>query len=166
MFLASEAARMWHLHIFEGIVRRTYTGHSNNSVFLLLFFCHVEHCQLTTCSVWHESLPDHSRPCQNTWHLIMLRHAIGWNLRVCLLWLTGVESSITVMTWSLPAHTRLRYYPPPPKQGIVLYSCYCKALRVHLEMKRSTNVHLRGLSTNKGIHQRLKARQQRPSRLW
>ena len=27
-------------------------------------------------------------------HLIMLRHAIGWNLRVCLLWLTGVESSI------------------------------------------------------------------------
>ena len=28
-------------------------------------------------------------------HLIMLRHAIGWNLRVCLLWLTGVESSIT-----------------------------------------------------------------------
>ena len=24
----------------------------------------------------------------------MLRHAIGWNLRVCLLWLTGVESSI------------------------------------------------------------------------
>ena len=27
-------------------------------------------------------------------HLIMLRHAIGWNLRVCLLWQTGVESSI------------------------------------------------------------------------
>ena len=26
--------------------------------------------------------------------LIMLRHAIGWNLTVCLLWLTGVESSI------------------------------------------------------------------------
>ena len=30
-------------------------------------FCHVEHCQLTTCSVWHEGLPDHFRPCQNTW---------------------------------------------------------------------------------------------------
>ena len=27
-------------------------------------------------------------------HLIMLWRAIGWNLRVCLLWLTGVESSI------------------------------------------------------------------------
>ncbi len=27
-------------------------------------------------------------------HLIMLRHAIGWNLRVCLLWLTGVEWSV------------------------------------------------------------------------
>ena len=26
--------------------------------------------------------------------LIILRHAISWNLRVCLLWLTGVESSI------------------------------------------------------------------------
>ena len=26
-------------------------------------------------------------------HLIMLQHAIGWNLRVWLLWLTGVESS-------------------------------------------------------------------------
>ena len=28
--------------------------------------------------------------------LIMLRYAIGSNLRVCLLWLTGVESSISV----------------------------------------------------------------------
>ena len=35
--------------------------------FSWFLFCHVEHCQLTTCSVWHESLPDHSRPCQNTW---------------------------------------------------------------------------------------------------
>ncbi len=31
-------------------------------------------------------------------HLIMLRQAIGWNLRVCLLWLTGVESSIVSQT--------------------------------------------------------------------
>ena len=37
--------------------------------------------------------------------LIIPRHAIGWNLRVCLLWLTGVESSIAsdhqflVLTW-------------------------------------------------------------------
>ena len=66
MFLASEAARMWHLHIWQGIVRLTYTGHSNDSV-LLGFFCHVEHCLLTTCNVWHEGLPDHFRPCQNTW---------------------------------------------------------------------------------------------------
>ena len=22
---------------------------------------------LTACSVWHEGLPDHFRPCQNTW---------------------------------------------------------------------------------------------------
>ena len=28
-------------------------------------FCHVEHCQLTTCNVWHKGLPDHFRPCQN-----------------------------------------------------------------------------------------------------
>ena len=35
--------------------------------FSWVFFCHVEHCQLTTCSVWHEGLPDHFRPCQNTW---------------------------------------------------------------------------------------------------
>ena len=63
------------------------------SPFSWVFFCHVEHCQLTTCNVWHEGLPDHFRPCQNTWapHYA----AAGWNLRVCLLWLTGVESSIT-----------------------------------------------------------------------
>ena len=35
--------------------------------FSWFLFCHVEHHQLTTCSVWHESLPDHARPCQNTW---------------------------------------------------------------------------------------------------
>ena len=33
----------------------------------MCFFCHVEHCQLTTCNVWHEGLPDHFRPYQNTW---------------------------------------------------------------------------------------------------
>ena len=37
LFLASEAARMWHLLIWQGIVRLTYTGHSNNSVFLGFF---------------------------------------------------------------------------------------------------------------------------------
>ena len=31
-------------------------------------------------------------------HLIMLRHAIGWNLRVCLLWLTGVDDVTSMMT--------------------------------------------------------------------
>ena len=35
--------------------------------FSWVFFYHVEHCQLTTCNVWHEGLPDHFRPCQNTW---------------------------------------------------------------------------------------------------
>ena len=35
--------------------------------FSWFLFCHVEHCQRTTCSVWHEGLPDHFRPCQNTW---------------------------------------------------------------------------------------------------
>ena len=35
--------------------------------FSWFLFCHVEHCQLTTCSVWHESLPDHFSPCQNMW---------------------------------------------------------------------------------------------------
>ena len=35
--------------------------------FSWVFFCHVEHCQLTACSVWHEGLPDHFSPCQNTW---------------------------------------------------------------------------------------------------
>ena len=36
-------------------------------LFSWFLFCHVEHCQLTTCSVWHESLPDHAKPCQNMW---------------------------------------------------------------------------------------------------
>ena len=54
------------LHICQGIVSLTYTGHSNNAVFLV-YFCYVEHRQLTKYSVWHESLPDHARPCQNTW---------------------------------------------------------------------------------------------------
>ena len=35
--------------------------------FSWLCFCQVEHCQLTTCNVWHKGLPDHFRPCQNTW---------------------------------------------------------------------------------------------------
>ena len=98
LFLASEAARMWHLHIWQGIVCLTYTGHSNNSVFLG-FFCHVEHCQLTTLAV------SGTKACQTIsglvktrGHLIMLRHVIGWNLRVWLLWLTGVESSIRPLT--------------------------------------------------------------------
>ena len=63
LFLASEAARMWHLHIWQGIIRLTIA----TIPFSWFFFCHVEHCQLTTCSVWHEGLPDHFRPCQNTW---------------------------------------------------------------------------------------------------
>ena len=62
--------------------------------FSCFFFCHVEHCQLTSCCVWHEGLPDHLGLVKTRGHLIMLRHAIGWNLRVCLFWLTGVESSI------------------------------------------------------------------------
>ena len=45
------------------------------------FFCHVEHCQLTTSSVWHEGLPDHFRPCQNTWatHYAAARHWLKSN---------------------------------------------------------------------------------------
>ena len=35
--------------------------------FSWFLFCHIEHCQLTTCSVWHKSLPHHARPCQNMW---------------------------------------------------------------------------------------------------
>ena len=41
-------------------------------------------------------------------HLTMLRHAIGWNLRVCLLWLTGVESSIACWTGSDQSLTESR----------------------------------------------------------
>ena len=63
-------------------------------LFSWFLFCHVEHCQLTTCSVWHESLPDHAKPCQNMWAPYYAVAQIGWNLRVCLLWLTGVELSI------------------------------------------------------------------------
>ena len=63
------------------------------------FFCHVEHYQLTTCTKACQTI---SGLVKTRGHLIMLRHAIGWNLRVRigwnlrvrLLWLTGVESSI------------------------------------------------------------------------
>ena len=137
--------------------------------FSWFLFCHVEHCQLTTCSVWHESLPDHSRPCQNTWapHYAAARDWLKSKGVSALTDRSGVVYySHDVKPTSSHASQVLPPPHPPPKQRIVLYSCYCKALRVHLEMKRSTNVHLIGLSTNKGINQRLKARQRRPSRLW
>ena len=90
---------MRHLHIWQGIVRLTYTGHSNNSVFLVSFL------PCRTLPTDHFSAVSGTKACQTISgfvkthrHLIMLRHAIGWNLRVCLLWLTGVESSIVVLT--------------------------------------------------------------------
>jgi len=46
-------------------------------------------------------------------HLIMLRHTIGWNLRLCLLWLTGVESSIiTESLCNLQTSTSTFHIPP------------------------------------------------------
>ena len=35
--------------------------------FSWFLLCYVEHRQLTMYSVWHKSLPDHARPCQNMW---------------------------------------------------------------------------------------------------
>ena len=50
------------------------TGHRSSDLHchkfrfpVVVVFCLVEHCQLTTCNVWHEGLPEHFRPCQNTW---------------------------------------------------------------------------------------------------
>ena len=85
---------MWHLHIGQGIVRLTYTGRSNNSVFLFSFPA------MSNTANWPLAVSG-TKVCQTIsglvktrGQLIMLRHAIGWYLRVCLLWLTGVESSI------------------------------------------------------------------------
>ena len=85
LFLASEAARMWHLHICQGIVHLTYTGHSNNSIFQVSFLpCWTLPTDHMQCMAWKLA-----RSCQ-----ALPKHMTGWNLRVCLLWLTGVESSI------------------------------------------------------------------------
>ena len=117
MFLASEAARMWHLHIWQGIVRLTYTGHSNNSVFLCVFSA------LSNTANWPLAVSS-TKACQTISglvktrrHLIMLRHAIGWNLRVCLLWLTGVESS-TQTTPGITMHELPRNRPAVGRKWI------------------------------------------------
>ena len=94
LFLASEAARMWHLHIWQGIVRLTYTGHSNNSVFLFVFSAMSNTANWLLAVSGTKACQTISGLVKTRGHLVMLRHAIGWNLRVCLLWLTGVESSI------------------------------------------------------------------------
>ena len=85
LLLALEAARMWHLHICQGIIHLTYTGHSNNFVFQVSFLpcwtLSTDHMQCLARKL--------ARPCQ-----ALSKHMTGWNLRVRLLWLTGVESSI------------------------------------------------------------------------
>ena len=60
--------------------------------FSWFLFCHVEHHHLTTCTKACQTISGLVRKTRG--RLIIPRHAIGWNLRVCLLWLTGVESSI------------------------------------------------------------------------
>ena len=70
--------------------------------FSWLLFCHVKHRHLTTCTKACQIISGLVRKTRG--HLIIRRHAIGWNLRVCLLWLTGVESSIVA---GLPLMTGL-----------------------------------------------------------
>ena len=60
--------------------------------FSWFLFCHVEHRHLTTCTKACQTISGLVRKTRG--RLIIPRHAIGWNLRVCLPWLTGVESSI------------------------------------------------------------------------
>ena len=85
---------MWHLHIWQGIVRLTYTGHSNNSVFLGGFSAMSNTANWPLAMSVTKACQTISGLVKTRGHLIMLRHAIGWNLRVCLLWLTGMEFSI------------------------------------------------------------------------
>ena len=67
-------------------------------LFSWFLFCYVEHRHLTTCTKACQTISGLIRKTRG--HLIILRHAIGWNLRVCLLWLTGVESSISAPNMS------------------------------------------------------------------
>ena len=68
--------------------------------FSWFLFCHVKHCHLTTCTKACQTIS--GLVCKTRGRRIIPRHAIGWNLRVCLLWLTGVESSILLSAsiWS------------------------------------------------------------------
>ena len=59
--------------------------------FSWFLFCYAEHRHLTTCTKAWQTISGLVRKTRG--RLIIPRHAIAWNLRGCLLWLTGVESS-------------------------------------------------------------------------